>query len=75
MKRYIFISTIAALFSFTFSSAGYCAEDTKWSRLVEESGKVLSEVQQMPTKAYLKIYSEKPPEWLYFQIRYRRDLV
>ena len=51
MKRYIFISIIAALFSFTFSSAGYCAEDTKWSRLVEESGKVLSEVQQMPDQS------------------------
>jgi len=51
MKRYIFISIIAALFSFTFSSAGYCSEDNKWSRLVEESGKVLSEVQQMPDQS------------------------
>jgi len=51
MKRYILISVIIALFFFTFSPTGHCAEDNKWSRLVEESGKVLSEVQQMPDQS------------------------
>jgi len=33
---------------FLFSTAAAHAEDNKWTRLVEESGKVLAEIQEMP---------------------------
>lgn len=43
----VFISIVCAL-SLIFLSINASAEDNKWARLVEESGKVLGEIQQMP---------------------------
>lgn len=39
---------LSTLFAFVLFSTNSHAEDNKWTRLVDESGKVLSEVQQMP---------------------------
>lgn len=51
MKKFI-VSTITLLFISTavFSSSAI-AESNKWTRLVEESGRVLQEVQQMPDQS------------------------
>ena len=51
MGKTTLIAILITVFFVILSSAGYCAEDNKWSRLVEESGKVLSEVQQMPDQS------------------------
>ena len=50
MKNIKAISISILFASFIFSMTNVCAED-KWTRLVEESGKVLSEIQQMPDQS------------------------
>lgn len=51
MRKFISALIMMAVFSLILGPMGYCAQDNKWSRLVEESGKVLSEVQQMPDQS------------------------
>ena len=46
MKRIFFVAGVVFL-SLTFLSTGASADD-KWNALVEESGKILNEIQQMP---------------------------
>jgi lipid-binding SYLF domain-containing protein len=48
MKKYFVVAGIVLLFAFAISSVDAYAEDNKWSRLVEESGLVLDQIQQMP---------------------------
>ncbi len=48
MKRYKAITVTLLFIIFVFSAAGAAGADNKWEALVEKSGKVLSEVQQMP---------------------------
>jgi lipid-binding SYLF domain-containing protein len=48
MRKIAFL-VAAAFISFSISaSRSPCSEDNKWTRLIEESGKVLEEVQRMP---------------------------
>lgn len=47
MARILSVSLMVISFMVT-ASAGLYAEDNKWTRLVEESGRVLGEIQQMP---------------------------
>ncbi|OGW85356.1 MAG: hypothetical protein A2987_04470 [Omnitrophica bacterium RIFCSPLOWO2_01_FULL_45_10] len=52
MRRLVVIFSIAALAGFILNPVCVSAvEESKWTRLVEESGKVLEEVQQMPDQA------------------------
>jgi len=51
MRKFTSIIFLATIFCTALSPVANCAEDNKWSRLVEESGKVLSEVQQMPDQS------------------------
>ena len=51
MKRFMQFCVIAVLASFVFISTVVIAEENKWTRLVEESGKVLAEIQQMPDQS------------------------
>ena len=46
MKKFIVL--VAVIFLVAQTTSAYAAADNKWTRLVEESGKVLREVQQMP---------------------------
>lgn len=48
--RRVILFVIAVLMAVSFAAGldDACAENNKWTALVEESGKVLSEVQQMP---------------------------
>lgn len=47
MKKFFLIASIAALaFSFVIPANSYA--ENKWSNLVEESGKVLADIQEMP---------------------------
>ena len=48
--RKIFV-VMAVVISFIFTSAGAHAADSKWTNLVEESGKVLDEIQKMPDQS------------------------
>lgn len=49
MRRYRILVFPILLVSFIFYSVGIAsAEENKWTRLVEESGKVFSEIQKMP---------------------------
>ena len=48
MKKYFVALDIILFFAFMISSVNACAGDNKWSRLVEESGLVLDQIQQMP---------------------------
>jgi len=49
MRRVIlFVTAVLMAVSFAAGLDDACAENNKWTALVEESGKVLSEVQQMP---------------------------
>ena len=48
MKKYFAAAGIVLLFALAISSVNAYAEDNKWSRLVEESGRVLDQIQQMP---------------------------
>lgn len=48
MRRMIFLIAAALILSPLFSSNLFGSEDDKWTRLIEESGKVLGEIQQMP---------------------------
>jgi lipid-binding SYLF domain-containing protein len=48
MKKYFIATGIVLLFALAVSSVNANAEDNKWSRLVEESGLVLDQIQQMP---------------------------
>ena len=51
MKKFaISIVTVFFMFTMVFSPTA-AAEANKWTRLVEESGRVLSEVQQMPDQS------------------------
>jgi lipid-binding SYLF domain-containing protein len=48
MRKYLLIlSGVAIMSSVAFTAPDACA-DNKWTNLVEESGKVLAEIQQMP---------------------------
>ncbi len=49
MKKVMLLITLAALASFVFSTAARA--ENKWEALVEEAGKVLSEVQMMPDQS------------------------
>lgn len=59
MKRTLFVLGFALLFVFVLQSFVYCAGDDKWTRLVTESGNILSEVQQMPDKCIPRDLLEK----------------
>lgn len=48
MKKYFAVAGIVLLFAFVIYSVDAYAEDNKWSRLVEEAGLVLDQIQQMP---------------------------
>ncbi|MCX5666074.1 MAG: lipid-binding SYLF domain-containing protein [Candidatus Omnitrophica bacterium] len=48
MKKYFVVIGVVLLYALVFSSVNAYAEDNKWSRLVEESGRVLDQIQQMP---------------------------
>ncbi|MEI8175359.1 MAG: lipid-binding SYLF domain-containing protein [Candidatus Omnitrophota bacterium] len=50
MKRTISLSIVAVMASFIMSSLS-SAQESKWTRLVAESGNVLYEIQQMPDKS------------------------
>lgn len=50
---------IVLLISLLLSYSGVQAEENKWERLVDESGKVLSEVQQMPDQGIPEDLLEK----------------
>ncbi len=49
MKR--LLTTVLLVASFIILNGRAAAAEDKWSRLVEESGKVLSEIQQMPDQS------------------------
>jgi len=51
MKKFIALVSITLFLSFIFLAAQGVAEENKWTRLVEESGKVLGEIQQMPDQS------------------------
>jgi len=48
MKKYFVVIGVVLFFALAVSSVNLYAEDNKWSRLVEESGRVLDQIQQMP---------------------------
>lgn len=48
MKKYFVAAGIILFFALIVTSVNAYAEDNKWSRLVEESGLVLNQIQQMP---------------------------
>ncbi len=48
MKKYFVAISVVLSFVFIFSTANAYAEENKWARLVEESGLVLDQIQQMP---------------------------
>lgn len=50
MKKLAVISSILVLLALVFYSINAIAED-KWSNLIEEAGKVLSEIQKMPDQS------------------------
>lgn len=47
MKKCLVIVSVIAILSCAFTALDACA-DNKWTNLVEESGKVLADIQQMP---------------------------
>lgn len=49
--RKSFISSLVIFAVVIFSAVNIFASDTKWDRLVEESGKVLGEIQRMPDQS------------------------
>lgn len=51
MKRIVALFSFVLLASFIFYSTRISAEENKWTNLVEESGKVLSEIQKMPDQS------------------------
>jgi lipid-binding SYLF domain-containing protein len=48
MKKYFVVASLVLLFALVIFSVNAYAEENKWSRLVEESGRVLDQIQQMP---------------------------
>ena len=48
MLKIKILPAVAILISFVFFTVNAQAEENKWTRLIDESGKVLSEVQEMP---------------------------
>ncbi len=48
MKKYFVAAGIVLFFALMVTLVNAYAEDNKWSRLVEESGLVLNQIQQMP---------------------------
>ena len=48
MKKYFVMAGVVLFFALVISSVNAYADDNKWSRLVEESGRVLDQIQQMP---------------------------
>ena len=51
MKKFLALVSITLFLSFIFLATQGIAEENKWTRLVEESGKVLGEIQQMPDQS------------------------
>lgn len=51
MKKFIAVFSIISFLSLVFMPAQSFAENNKWRRLVEEAGKVLSEIQKMPDQS------------------------
>jgi len=48
MRNTIFLLIAIFVFSATYPASSFSSDNNKWSRLVEESGRVLDEVQKMP---------------------------
>lgn len=48
MKKIVLLSSIVAVVAFLVLQNNTCAESNKWTELAAESGRVLSDIQQMP---------------------------
>jgi lipid-binding SYLF domain-containing protein len=48
MRKIIPVIAVALILFSVSAPKSFCSEDNKWTKLIEESGKVLEEVQKMP---------------------------
>jgi len=71
MRKVLLVLAVLSFVFFGICHGSARAEDNKWTRLVEESGKVIDEVQSMPDQGYPKTSSPDVPPSLYSHRRYR----